>query len=111
LFIICSGAVGLVACGDKYAVVCEAGTEARWPRVEAIFARHCVRCHATALQGDERSGAPERVNYDSFESARRLANSALAAMREATMPEDDPGAVTDSDICTLDAWIDGGRRE
>lgn len=62
----------------------------------------CVNCHASTLTGANRQGAPEGIDYDTYESASALAYLAAVEVASGTMPF--TGTVTEEQKQSLYAW-------
>lgn len=55
----------------------------------SAFRDVCTGCHSTALSGAERNGAPSRVNWDDYDSAKANAEDGAEEVFEGDMPPDD----------------------
>lgn len=62
----------------------------------------CTNCHATDLEGAYRQGAPQGVNYDTYEAARGMAEDAAIEVNIGNMPF--TGTVTEEQKEELYAW-------
>lgn len=64
----------------------------------------CAACHAAALSGEARHGAPEGMNLDTLEGARTWAEAIEEAVTAGTMPPG--GGLSQADAARLLAWLD-----
>ena len=82
-----------------------------------VFERHCFRCHTSAAKKAKRK-ALAHVAMDRYPFGGHHAGEAGAVVRKvlggggakATMPSDDPGAVTGDDLAKILAWADAFDR-
>ncbi len=102
-------AAAAAGCGKTSSSGPSSGT-VTYAQVAPIFAANCTRCHSSTLAGGARAGAPASVNYDTYRSASTWASAGLAAVQSGLMPVDNPGAVSDAETCTLQAWVDQGTK-
>jgi uncharacterized membrane protein len=87
--------------------------------VRPIFAEHCLRCHDSALaEGEERSFANPRVNFDTYEGASgqivpgiSVIDTALRLIKAKSMPADKLTAPTEEQICIIEVWVAQGFPE
>lgn len=75
---------------------------------EAFLRNWCRGCHASALSGDERSGAPEGIDFETLDDARMWADriGARALGPGAGMPP--AGGPSPEELELLEAWLDAG---
>lgn len=86
---------------------------AAFERAKPAFERHCFRCHATA-GSKSKPKALTHIAMDGYPFGGRHADEAGSIVRKAlgargakaTMPSDDPGAVTGEDLARILAWAD-----
>ena len=71
-----------------------------------LLDEHCTSCHAGTLHGAERNGAPEGVDFDTYEAAVESAAAAAERIRAGTMPP--AGGLESCQRELFDAWVDGG---
>lgn len=48
---------------------CPEDSTVGWAEASAVFEANCTRCHHSELEGDDRNGAEELVNFDTREAA------------------------------------------
>jgi hypothetical protein len=91
---------------------------AAFATAKPAFERHCFRCHTSAGRKSKRK-ALAHVAMDRYPFAGHHAGEAGTVVREvlgaagnkkATMPSDDPGAVTGADLAKMLAWADAFDR-
>ena len=96
-----------VSCGPKEAPVetpASGPGSATWTGgIQKVFAASCTGCHSSALQGEARHGAPERVDYDTPAAARLHAKKGLSLVVRGRMPPD--GKVSQEERDYVRAWI------
>lgn len=64
-----------------------AGQVVTWSgEIRRIVTDHCLRCHALALQGAARGGAPTSVNFDTCELTRSVAGISENQITRGWMP-------------------------
>lgn len=107
--------VCLVHCGDKIDPIqlgdgaCDIADPVVYEQsIEQILSIHCVQCHSTSALGLGRSGAPTNINYDSYDSARRWADRALARISDGSMPPPGPPRVSACEVSAMSRWIELG---
>ena len=91
---------------------------AAFAAAKPAFERHCFRCHTTAGKKSKHK-ALEHISMDRYPFGGHHAGEAGPAIRKvlaiggatkATMPSDDPGAVTGDDLAKIAAWADAFDR-
>jgi hypothetical protein len=91
---------------------------AAFAAAKPAFERHCFRCHTTAGKKSKRK-ALEHMSMDRYPFGGHHAAQAGPAIRKvlgiggatkATMPSDEPGAVTGDDLAKIAAWADAFDR-
>jgi len=97
-----------VATGDTGVVdpICETAT---WDiAAEPMLRSWCTPCHSSTLEGADRSGAPEGMDFDTWENARPFAEliKSVAVPDDATMPPE--GKVDEEERVWLGLWVDCG---
>jgi len=106
-----AGFVLAAGCGDKQNAVQSLDvpdTAVTWcSEIEAIFAAHCTRCHASTKQGAERNGAPPNVNFDSYDAAVPNASLAFNLMQSGAMPLGGERVPAD-ELALVSAWQEQG---
>jgi uncharacterized membrane protein len=75
------------------------------------FSAVCTDCHSTSLSGDDRNGAPARVNWDDYESARANAEDGAEAVFDGEMPPAGAGELTSVQKEELYRWALCGTPE
>ena len=72
-------ALALAACtesaliGPPTEAICPPGSTLTWDSFgQAFMARYCTRCHAAALRGDDRHGAPSFHDFDTAYGVRAV---------------------------------------
>ena len=99
------GLAAMTACGSN--VACPTPTSAvTYEDVAPIFEAKCNGCHATYRQGDTRYGAPDDLNYDTYQVARRDAFRTARSVVDGSMPYG--GVISDHDACMIQAWVNQG---
>ena len=71
--------------------------------------RSCNLCHASTLTGANRQGAPEGIDYDTYEAASAFAYIGAVEVNSGTMPF--TGTVTDEEKEAYYAWALCGTPE
>jgi uncharacterized membrane protein len=89
---------------------CPDDAESSWADVEPVFAAHCTRCHDADLEGEERSGAPEHIHFDSAEDARLNDFLTWSMVWSARMPPDRDG-MSDDEAWVVWEWLSCGGPE
>ena len=70
----------------------------------------CSSCHGSALATDQRQGAPDGTNFDTYTDVQTwLARIQLRTLEQVDMPP--AGGPTEADLDALAAWIDCGAPE
>jgi uncharacterized membrane protein len=64
----------------------------------------CVRCHSAQVSGDARNGAPDFVNFDTYEEAKAVADTASFLVKNRAMPFPDGEGPTEPQRRQLYAW-------
>ena len=78
---------------------------------EGFMSNHCTQCHATALKGSARHGAPDDVNLDTLEGVRAKAKDidkqagASATVTNTSMPPSGSPAPTVDERRQLSQWL------
>lgn len=77
---------------------------------EQVFATNCLACHASHLTGSVRNGAPDDVNFDTYEATRPNAESAIVAAVEAMImpPAGTKPLLNEEQNAAMLAWQDAG---
>ncbi|HEY6724704.1 MAG TPA: hypothetical protein VI197_11770 [Polyangiaceae bacterium] len=52
----------------------------------SAFSDVCTNCHSTGLSGEDRNGAPSRINWDDYQSAQANAEDGAEEVFEGDMP-------------------------
>jgi uncharacterized membrane protein len=107
---------GLVAsgCGEEQDpggdddVVVDAGVTYT-EHIKPILDGACISCHASYLAGADRNGAPEGVDFDTFEAASASGSAANTRIQAGTMPPS--GALTSEQQAVFQKWVDEGFPE
>jgi len=95
----------VAGCGSS--VTCPQNTATiTYADVQPILKAKCTGCHATTRNGDDRHGAPDGSNYDTYADASRDAESAAETVIDGSMPYG--GIISDADACAIKAWADQG---
>lgn len=84
---------------------------------EPVFAKHCYRCHTRAGKKAKRKTL-DHLDMDRYPFGGHHADEAASAIRKtlgvtgkkATMPKDDPGAVSGDALAKILAWADAFDR-
>ena len=79
------------------------------PRFSELDWGSCVGCHAAGLEGDARQGAPDDINYDSYEEAMMDPYEAVESVIEGEMPPS--GMLDEAAIEQLNIWAQCGAPE
>lgn len=91
---------------------------AAYEAAKPVFERHCFRCHTTAGKKAKRKSL-EHLPMDAYPFGGHHAGEAATVIRtvlgvggraKATMPSDDPGAVTGDELAKVLAWADAFDR-
>jgi hypothetical protein len=72
-----------------------------------VFATHCLSCHSSDKAGPDRNGAPEDVNFDTYQATLHHAERAVArAVDEMTMPPASSGIppLTEEQKSAMKGW-------
>lgn len=101
-------AIGLAGCGGGGSppeIDCGSTAVPSYSQVGAF--QVCSACHSSRLTGDERSGAPDDVNYDTYEEAMAAAEEGADEVAAGAMP---PEAFPLTDVTEVDlyAWVQCG---
>jgi hypothetical protein len=92
--------------------------QAAFANARPAFERHCVRCHTTGGKKAKRKSL-DHFSMNDYPFKGHHADEAGAVVRKvlgagadhkATMPSDDPGAVTGDDLTKILAWADAFER-
>src|SRR2546423_664974 len=92
--------------------------QAAYASARPVFERHCFRCHTTGGKKAKRK-ALDHISMDGYPFKGHHAGEAGTVVRKvlgaggdrkATMPSDDPGAVTGDDLAKILAWADAFDR-
>ena len=71
---------------------------------EPVLTTWCTPCHSSAMDADSRQGAPEDVNFDSYEGASAHADAIVQwAVEAREMPP--AGEVPEGELDQLGAWV------
>lgn len=114
-FALVSLLVGMVACSDD--VVCESVLEqsVSWSeQVEPLVQAKCNYCHNEGKTGAEREGAPDGIDYTSYDVAVESATAALRRMRLGDMPpncEECPSVPNAEETNLFCNWVEQGFPE
>ena len=75
-----------------------------------VFATNCLSCHSSTLTGSARNGAPDSLNFDTYEAAVANAADALSEENGGTMPPDTSGIplLDGGQTAALLAWQSAG---
>ena len=90
-FILVSLSIGLLSAGcgesggDLPDVDCGSVTVVPFTQV-TLLSETCTGCHSSTLAGEARGGAPASINFDTYDSAKASAESAVAAVYNGSMP-------------------------
>lgn len=72
--------------------------------LEKVIRPNCLGCHSSTLQGGQRNGAPEGVNYDTFAGAKQFGDRIVQrAVKLMTMPP--RGPIGDKEKQALKNWM------
>jgi uncharacterized membrane protein len=64
----------------------------------------CHRCHSAQVSGAARNGAPDGVNFDTYEEFKVFADTASFLVEKRVMPFPDGGGPTEAQRRELYAW-------
>ncbi len=108
-----AAAVAATGCGASGGAGSSCGTSGAvgWAQASPIFTKYCTRCHSSTLSGGARGGAPTSVDYDTYASASAWASAGVSSIEAGSMPFDNPGSVSSSDLCVLEAWVEQGAKQ
>lgn len=71
-----------------------------------IIGPKCLNCHASELSGGARNGAPDGVNFDTYESAKQFANRIIQrAVVQMDMPPNPSLVLDDEEKQALKNWM------
>ncbi len=72
---------------------------------EGYMSTHCTGCHSSLLSGEDRVGAPDGVDLETYDGVLLWADriDARATGAEPTMPPG--GGPTEEDIALLEEWL------
>lgn len=106
--------IALGGCGDKLdarqlAECPDLGVVSYESHLAPLLERRCRGCHASAVSGGDRQGAPSYVNYDSFDDATRLLEVSLQRVSEGSMPPSTPLPACERRV--FEAWAAQGALE
>ena len=76
---------------------------------EAFMVSYCVNCHSSEVEDDDRLGAPENINLDSYENItthRRSILKTAAQKRNPTMPPSRHISLEEREL--LSEWLNCG---
>lgn len=100
----------LIGCGeDVPAIDCDTTDVPAY--AEVSIWPSCTNCHASTLTGADRMGAPEGVDYDTYEAAVANADAAVEEVAEGKMPYPDGSGVSEEEKQSLYAWVECGTPE
>ena len=80
-------------------------TEAQSGRGEALYARHCERCHGTGLDGDTASEIPGLAFEGFMQRWRGRTAEDLLLRMERSMPPSAPGSLTRAEYADVMAYL------
>lgn len=86
--------VVVLGCGEDTPEVCS--QPVRFPALSAsVLQPYCAECHSSLQQGQARNGAPEALDFDTYEDVEPVAAAVANAitsgsMPPATLPRPDP---------------------
>src|SRR5262245_499943 len=103
-------AVGFVAAVDLFGCTtqgvttsdCATATVPAFAQLDAL--QKCTSCHSSTLTGDARSGAPSRINYDSYDAAVANIDHGLREIEEGAMPPSGAETLTADEETSLQLW-------
>ncbi|MEQ1637367.1 MAG: hypothetical protein ABL903_11795 [Methylococcales bacterium] len=78
---------------------------------EKVFATNCLDCHSSTLTGAQRKGAPDTVNWDTYDAAKSMAPRAIVrAVQNMTMPPASSGlpVLNTEQKAAMLAWQNAG---
>jgi len=108
--LVLAAAASLAGCGKV--VDCDAVSTAWAGDAETFFGTYCVSCHSTQWTGDDRGGAPEQVNFDTYSDF--LASETFAVytqLTEGLMPPDGYDQPSEADRARIADWAYCGGDE
>ncbi|MEQ1566863.1 MAG: hypothetical protein ABMA64_14570 [Myxococcota bacterium] len=74
---------------------------------EPVLTTWCTPCHAATVVGEDRRGAPDDVDFDTYESAARWADRIVARTGpDGAMPP--AGGLTEAEAAGLERWVSCG---
>ena len=81
-------------------------------QIKPLLDMHCVGCHASTVHGDARHGAPDGMDYDTYDGAKAAEPKLTAKVDEGLMPIDatthQPNPLSEPDKSLFHAWLDQG---
>lgn len=77
-----------------------------WEDVAPLFAESCAGCHSSELEGADRQGAAELVNYDTPEAAYQNDFLTWSTIWSGQMPP--AGPLDDADALLIWEWLSCG---
>lgn len=103
-------------CGEKIDAVQETTCTGQlgsvtYAEVKPVLEQLCTDCHAAALAGAARNGAPAAVNLDSYQGLIAHADDANQRLQNETMPPSGFTKASATQKELFQCWIDGGRKE
>ena len=110
----------LAACGDKQDAIndgdgtdepagCESGDVTWANAVSELMTTNCTACHSSERSGQDRNGAPNGVNFNSYDAATDSAEEANERIQRGTMPPG--GGLSQNQRDCFNAWVDNGAPE
>lgn len=88
--------------GDGPNVDCGAVTVPKFSEMTAWT--KCTTCHSSTLTGQDRKAAPVGIDFDTFESARANADTAMSEVFEGAMPLPGNPTLTEAEKTQIYDW-------
>lgn len=77
--------------------------------IKPLLEANCTRCHSSSKEGPDRNGAPEGVNFDSYDGISARKDAAREMVTAGAMPP--TGPLPEDDQALFAEWVDEGAPE
>jgi uncharacterized membrane protein len=103
-------------CGEKLDAVQETTCSGppgsvTYAEVKPVLEQLCTGCHAAAVAGTARNGAPAAANLDSYQGLIAYADDANQRLQNESMPPSGFTKASPAQKELFQCWIDGGKKE
>jgi mono/diheme cytochrome c family protein len=104
--------IALAACGEKADpggpgdddIDVDGGEVTYAEDIKPMLDSNCISCHAAALNGADRNGAPLGVDFDTYTAAVDSGEQANTRIKAGTMPPSGP--LSGEEMSLFQAWVD-----